>query len=368
LRYFAHNSTAYGKIFQERKIENSFNKDGRMENKLKKIIACIPYALLFAYLTVFVFGCNESTQTTSEDFSSAKMSPIQAVAYRIIQESLADSNPVIRGNAIEVVVTTRQIRLMPKVQRLLGDEFAPVRFSAALAIGDLEYSFAKSSVSRLLKDQDVNVIVAAAYAMGRLGSAEYFEVVRKAIDSDDQVVRANAAFLLGKIQDTSALKLLKWVQEDRNSSDKVRFQALEARARLGDGEVLKKLWAIVYSGYADDRIMGVRALGILGTSKAKEILITKLDDNILEVRLAAAEQLGKFRDRTGEPEVLAVFENNISGGLDLEAIERTNVLAALAIGQIGTPALTKFLPQLLKNESKFVRIAAAQAVFQCKMK
>jgi len=27
--------------------------------------------------------------------------------------------------------------------------------------------------------------------------------------------------------------------------------------------------------------------------------------------------------------------------------------------------LTKFLPQLLQNESKFVRIAAAKAVLQC---
>ncbi|MHC4194178.1 MAG: HEAT repeat domain-containing protein, partial [Planctomycetota bacterium] len=184
----------------------------------------------------------------------------------------------------------------------------------------------------------------------------------------DQTVRANAAFILGRTGDINALKLLKWAQEDKNSSDKVRFQVLEARARLGDEEVLQKLWAIVYSGYADDRIMGIRAMGTLGTSKARDILVTKLDDNILEVRLAAAEQLGKFRDRTGEPEVLAVFENDLTIGLDKQASERANVLAALAIGQIRTPALTKYLPQLLRNESKFVRIAAAKAVFQCKMR
>ena len=347
-------------------MENQFKKTKMPRHK--KIITCIPYALLFAYLAVFVFGCNESMQPPPEDFSTANMSSTQAAAMQIIQASLADSNPVVRVNAIEVVATTGQIKLMPRVQRLLQDEFVPVRFAAALAVGDLQYSLAKNSVSPLLKDRDVNVIIAAAYAMARLGSVEYIEVVRKAIDSNDQVVRANAAFLLGKIRDTRALKLLKWAQEDRDSSDKVRFQALEARARLGDREVLQKLWAIVYSAYADDRIMGVRALGILGTSKAKDILITKLDDNVLEVRLAAAEQLGKFRDRTGEPEVLDVFEKNLTAGLDLEAIERANVLAALAIGRIGTPALTKFLPQLLKNESKFVRIAAAKAVFQCKMK
>jgi hypothetical protein len=163
------------------------------------------------------------------------------------------------------------------------------------------------------------------------------------------------------------LDLLKSVQEDENTSDKVRFQILEARARLGDDEVLQKLWAIVYSAFADDRVMGVRAMGLLGTSTARDILVTKLDDTVLEVRLAAAGQLGKLNDRIGETEVLDAFGQNLTVGLDREAVERANVLIALAIGELCTPDLEKILPQLLKNESKFVRIAAAKAVFQCKI-
>ncbi len=335
--------------------------------KHKNINACIAYASLFACVAVFVFGCEDSSQSMLGDFYVTNIASPQAEAYRIIQNALADTNPVARVNAIEVIATTGQIKLMPNVLRLLQDEFTPVRFAAALAVGDMQYSPAKNSVSPLLKDKDVNVIVAASYAMGRLGSAEYFEVIRKAINSNDQTVRANAAFLLGKTGDKGSLNLLKSAQEDKNTNDKVRFQILEARARLGDDEVLQKLWAIVYSAFADDRIMGIRAMGLLGTSKARDILVTKLDDNVLEVRLAAAEQLGRLRDRIGETEVLDVFEKNLTAGLDREAVERANVLTALAIGEICTPALEKFLPQLLKNESKFVRIAAAKAVFQCKM-
>ena len=335
--------------------------------KHKKIVASIVYALLFACVTVFVFGCEESSQTTLGDYNVTNIASPQAEAYRIIQDALADTNPVARVNAIEVVATTGQFKLMPNVQRLLQDEFTPVRFAAALAVGDLQYSPAKNSVSPLLKDKDVNVIVAASYAMGRLGSAEYFEVIRKALNSNDPTVKSNAAFLIGKMGDKGSLNILKSAQEDKNTNDKVRFQILEARARLGDDEVLQKLWAIVYSAFADDRIMGIRAMGLLGTSKARDILVTKLDDNVLEVRLAAAGQLGRLRDRIGETEVLDVFEKNLTAGLDREANERANVLTALAIGEICTPALEKFLPQLLKNESKFVRIAAAKAVFQCKM-
>jgi HEAT repeat protein len=111
--------------------------------------------------------------------------------------------------------------------------------------------------------------------------------------------------------------------------------------------------------------MGVRAMGTLGGGKARDILITKLDDDILEVRLAAAEQLGRLRDKTGEPEVLDVFEKNLTAGLEDQALERANVLTAMAIGRICTPTLTKYLPGLMKNKSKSVRIAAAKAVFLC---
>ena len=333
--------------------------------KSQKLINPIIYALLLICLTLFVFGCEESSQRLGDYYDTNIASP-QAEAYRIIQNALDDTNPVARVNAIEVIATTGQFKLMPRVQRLLQDQFTPVRFASALAVGDMRYSQAKSSLNPLLKDKDVNVIIAASYAMGRLGSTEYFEVLRKAIKSNDPTVRANAAFLLGKTGDKSSLDLLKSAQEDKNSNDKVRFQILESRARLGDEEVLQKLWAIVYSAFADDRIMGIRAIGLLGTSKARDILITKLDDTVLEVRLAAAEQLGKLQDRIGETEVLDVFEKNLTVGLDTEAIERANVLTALAIGEICTPDLENFLPQLLKNESKFVRIAAAKAVFQCK--
>ena len=339
--------------------------------KYKRIIVSILHALLFAYLTLSAFGCNKSLQPTSGDSNVTNTYSLPAEALRIIRDGLADPDPLVRVNAIEVVATTRQIKLMPKVHRLLQDEFVPVRFAAALAVGDTEYTLAKKSVAQLLEDledEDVNVITAAAYTMGKLGSAEYFEVLRKAISSDDQTVRANAALLLGKTGDRRALESLYWALQDRNSGDKVVFQVAESMAMLGDEGIYPKLWTMLISAYADVRVTGIKAMGELGTPEAKNALITMLDDAVLEVRLAAAAQLGRLKDRVGESQVLEVFEKNLAIGLDTEASERANVLTALAIGQICTPALTKFLPRLLRNESKFVRIAAAKAVFQCTMR
>lgn len=324
------------------------------------------YALMTCAL--FIFGCNGSLQTTYDHFYAGSIDDLVPEAARIIEEGLTDNNPLIRANAIEVIAATKQIKLMPKVQRLLHDDFVPVRFAAALAVGDFEYSFAESSVEQLLEDEDANVRIAADYAMSKLGSGSGFENVRRALVSTDQTVRANAAFLLGKSGDKRSLRWLWLALRHEDSDYKARFNAAEAIARLGDERIDGKLLAMLISAYADDRVVGVKAMGALGTEKAKNFLITKLDDDVLEVRLAAAEQLGMLGETTGEHEVLNVFMKNLTARLDKKSLERVNVLTALAIGQIGTASLTKFLPQLLKDESKFVRIAAAKAVFQCTMK
>lgn len=325
------------------------------------------YALLFTFIAIFTTGCEEMFQITTPAAKTTVISTNQfrAEAIRIIQVSLADENPRVRVMAIEVVAATKQIRLMPKVQRLLHDEFVPVRFAAALAVGDLQYTLAERSIRQLLKDKDENVRIAAAYAIGKFGSPKYFEILRKAIVRSDLKVRANAALLLGKSGDKNAIRFLYWALQHRDSDDKVRFNAVQAVAMLGDERIFPKLWAMRISAYHDDRVVGIQALGALGTEKARNVLITMLDDDILEVRLAVAEQLGALGDSIGESEVLDVFEKNLTAGLDKQDLARTYMGAALAIGQIGTPSLKKYLPLLLKNQSKIVRIAAAKAVLQC---
>ena len=343
-----------------------------MEHKQKKAVIkkrkFNPHTLmllLVTFLMVIVFGCGETLQTTAGDIKGTNLSASWSKGLRIIQDALMDNDPLVRARAIEVVASTRQLKLMPQVQRLMQDNYVPVRFATALAVGDVEYSPAKRSLNKLLKDKDANVVVAAAYAMGKLGSSEHIQILRKAATDSDQMVRANAVLLLGKSGDQSSLQLLWNTMQDKNSDDKVAFQSAEAIATLGDKRIFQKLLAMLYSAYTDDRLMGVSAMGKLKTPEAKNALIRKLDDDVLEVRLVVAGELGLLRDPIGEPKVLEVFEKNLTNGMDLQAVERTNVLTALAIGQIRTPALKKFLPQMLQNDSKFVRIAAAKAVFQC---
>lgn len=105
-------------------------------------------------------------------------------------------------------------------------------------------------------------------------------------------------------------------------------------------------------------------MGALGTEQARNAIITMLDDGVVEVRLTAAEQLGKLHNTSGQMKVLEVLGKDLSSSSELETGEpsRVKVLAALAIGEIGSEPLLKYLPRLLDDKSRMVQVAAAKAV------
>jgi HEAT repeat protein len=332
------------------------------ENKF--VITCI--IILSASPLIFC-GCNPdvTSKQTVDDLTTGNL---DTRATQIIQQALASSEPQVRANAIEIVSTlpiSRARNFMPEVRRLLKDEFVPVRFGAAVVVGDTGYSPAKSDVTQLLKDEDYNVRLAASYAISKLNHGAPAEQFRTAMSGTNQQVRSNAAFLLGRIGDRNALPLLYQAIKDEFSDDRVRLNSIEAIARLGDERIYQKLWALLISAYADDRVCGIRAMGALGSTQARDAILTMLKDDLPEVRLVAAEQLGMLGDAAGEKVVLDALTQDVAAATDQEGRARIHTLAALAIGQIRTPTLKKFLPELLKNESQFVRLAAAKAVFQC---
>jgi len=330
-------------------------------------------SLLLLSASALICGCEATSypglpEAGSNNPDTSGTDDLKAQATRIIQQALSSSEPQIRASAIEVVAAIPADygrKFMPEVQRLLSDEFVPVRFAAAVAIGDTGYRPAAGDVKQMLKDKDNNVQLAADYAILKLdGSETAGQRIRAAMSSSNQQVRANAAFLLGKAGNRSALPLLYEAIKDETSDDRVRLNSVEAIARLGDEKIYEKLWAMLISAYADDRVFGIRAMGALGSPQAKDALLTMLTDDLPEVRLVAAEQLGELGDAAGEKTVVEALTKDAAES-DKEGRARIQTLAALAIGRIRTPSLKKFLPELLRNESQLVRLAAAKAVFQC---
>jgi len=315
--------------------------------------------------TLLMSACAPNRQTQYHWPEPSAVRALLPQAQTILIQALADPKPMIRVNAIEVVASTKQVGLMPKVQRMLTNQYVPVKFAAALAIGDTKYALAQSTVEQLLNDQNLNVRIAATYAMYKLGQHQYFKVLRDALASKDNTVRANAAMLIGKTADKDASRLLYAALTMRDSDDKVRFQAIESIAALKDEHISPKIWTMLISVYPDVRVLGTRAMGALATTRAHGSLIGMLDDDIVEVRLAAAEQLGILKDPAGQLVVMDVFRKKLTAHMNSQDKERVLAFTARAIGRIGTAKLTDFLPQLLKNQSKIVRLEAARAVFHC---
>ncbi len=309
-------------------------------------------------------GCNQQIVPVVVDSEpSASAESLTPKAVEILRQSLSDPDPRIRSNAAEIVAEVEYMSLMPQVRQLVNDRFVPVRFAAALAIGQVNYTPGRLAVKKLLEDPDGNVRIAAAYALARLGETKYFkELLPEAISSGDQTLRANAAFLMGKSGDNKALKYLYWALQNEDSQDKVRFQAIEAIAALGDEKIYEKVWAMLISAYADERAMGIRAMGALGTVRAKDALLTMLDDDVPELRIMAAEQLGRLGDNSGSSEIHKLFDDTNLGQMEEEAQERIKILCAMAIGQNNDDSLKSYLPGLIDDDSKLVQIAAAGAV------
>ena len=88
---------------------------------------------ILALLAFVVPACNKPLHRNTYS-GTVRVRPLVPKAMKIIQQGLIDRDPRIRVKAIEVVATTKQTQLMPKVQQLLKDDYVPVRFAAALAV------------------------------------------------------------------------------------------------------------------------------------------------------------------------------------------------------------------------------------------
>ena len=280
-------------------------------------------------------------------------------AEKVVSNALKSPDAGIRDNAIEVA--SQKNDFLPKIAELLKDDMISVRFTAAVAIGDSGYKGCEKQLQQLLKDPDLNVRIAAAYALCKLGEKQHLSIIEKAAEVNDQTVKANTAMLLGKLKSTESLAILYRLKDNPNSSYAVAFNATEAIARIGDEKIYQRIWAMLISVYVDDRCMGIQAMSALGGVKGTNAILAMLDDEVSQVRLAAAEQLGALGDTSGQFVVLEYL--NSSQRQEKIMAERCNVLAALAIGQIGTEKLAEYLPKLLKNDSPAVQLAAAKSVF-----
>ncbi|OXU16081.1 HEAT repeat domain-containing protein [Sedimentisphaera salicampi] len=291
--------------------------------------------------------------------------PLEEKARWKVMEIIQSGSIDLQMDAIEVAAKSGDETLLSNIMPVLNDEKAPepIKFAGLMAIGDAKYSGGLKFAEKYKTDENPNLKMAAAYALIRLGktSNSNYKIILNHLDSEDQKTKDNAVLLLGKAGERKYISVLRWLYNNENSTERTKLLIVEALSRLRDPEARSKAWALMISKRADDRVMGITSMQKLKTLKAKNAILTMLDDGVLEVRLVAAENAALLGDKSGRDIVLNFFKNKVN---TLDKKDRDRALlhaidAAMAIKGVDS---AQYVPDYLDYNSKKIQLKAAQAI------
>jgi HEAT repeat protein len=291
----------------------------------------------------------------------------------------------------------KDVQAAPQIAALLKDEDPRVRAAAANALGELGD---KSVVPQLIdavdfsagagSDRDTRAVNEAnrqiAKALGALGDHRAAPILLKMLNSKDSFVKLEAVESLGELREPTAVAALMAIATDDNQEPFIAKKAIIALGRIGDPQSVPALEKMLFrerSGISfypqasfalfqigepaatpliallegrdkemekwaeENKIIPealyaktAQVLGDIADPRSEKALIAKLKYNEgdfkLLVRSAAAESLGRMRDKAAAP-VIALMLGE----------EEANIRDAYgrALVMIGDPAT---LPMLLK--------------------
>lgn len=254
---------------------------------------------------------------------------------------LKDDDENVRDASIIALVAMGE-NAIPVLFNAMGDQSWLVRRGSTLALTKLRYSpdddeikvcflfaqgaweeltgFKKKAIPYLiegLKDENAGIRKGAAQALGTIGDPDGFEPLTRAITDPVIEVRAPAALALGELKDPRAIPFL---------------------------------INLFYDGNAGIRNAAADALGVIGMP-AFEPLVAALNDPKTSARLAAIRALSKIKNPKVIPPLLGKLE---------DAFPEMRTSAAVALGEIGTPALPRVL-EVMKRGSRIARLACLDA-------
>lgn len=286
------------------------------------------------------------------------LDPALASAARAELTAAARSgDATLRANALEALRGTPDEVSRRSILKGLEDEEPLVRFSAAMAAGELKLPDARQPLLGMVEDPDKHVRIGVRFALHKLGITDYSHDLEDAARDEDPGVRGNTALALGLLGEKSAIRspgsILRVLRRDPHPA--VRQQASESMWRLGDAEAREDLLALTVSTYVDDQMVGFLALAAPRDPEVRKYVSVGLTSDSRDVSLVAARAMGML----GSDEGYAIALRGAKSG---NAVHR--FLAALALGAIGRTDAQPALRGLLRDKDARVRVAAAAAVLQ----
>jgi HEAT repeat protein len=242
-------------------------------------------------------------------------------ALKPLLAALKDSEAVVRAAAANALAQLGQPQAVPELIVLLRDRVRNVRVAALTALGQLGDPNAIASMAALTQDREWEVRAALAEALGRLADRRALPTVQELVMDGDPEVRQNAADALGKLNDESAIEHLIMAMVDEHSG--VRQAAARAIAMVDpywerSERVAALLPQLMEAVRRSDPGVQLAASGLLRRltgrsvselqtehlhmpgqvskgSRVADLLIVLLRDRDEDIRLGAAEALGRLR-------------------------------------------------------------------------
>lgn len=318
---------------------------------------------------------NDATDPVVERARYAtELTKLRDGALQILTKASRSDRPVLRANAIEAMQMMPE-RALPMTRRGLVDANPAVRFAAVVTAGMLGFESLTEDIRPLVEDANPSVRAAAMYALYRLGREINITPLAGMLAGEDPGLRSNVAMILGLMGDQSAIPMLRQagtrpmprVSEQRVAV--VRIQIAEAMARLGDEGALSSLRAGAHSTIGEVRVIAINAIGALGDEKGAAMMQVLLDNQPVEVRLAAAGAIARVA-RKHEHE-----NRNVGQWLkDMEDKARPMVLkvssaqrdahraqAAWVLGWFNDVPTLNRLTEMMNQEDGVVQVYAAAA-------
>jgi len=310
-------------------------------------------------------GC--ATSPNSLDLAPA----VQEARGYLRQQLLSADSPAVRAEAIEGMQAVPWPQAARYIEHALSDPYRGVRFAACMALAHLRDAESANLLQAQLKDANPAVQAAAIFALHRLGDTSHTkELAGLLLYSPDQEVRRNVALIFAELGDPKAMPVLR--RAIRDSDIAVRWHVHEAMARLGDKEAMERLILFAHSGYGDERLIGIMALGRIGDRQACSCLQDMLRrDNPPEVKLAAVRALGQIGVPAGEDfarKALAWVPEKPGKDVPVEPREvrqvRIRSMAAMALAEAGKPEAVNDLLQAMRQDNPRVGVACAAAILR----
>ena len=301
-----------------------------------------------------------------------------------------DSTLTVRESAITAVGRLGDRAAVPALLRLLKDPADNIKIAAVTSLGSLHATDAVDELVAALESGSPSLKAKAAVSLGQIARAPDTDkkIARLAMRalvkqlSDGSLkgpakealllagpvaVPSLVAHLEGKLEGdpTTAVMLLRDIGDPRATEvlitelDRGRINrelVLSALSRAGDQRALVPVLDLLSDPDASVRLHAMRALQPMLThdSMAADVLVDRLSDRNIEVRVLAAQYLGLMGAKVAVPELSNLAEASQKNRLRAAAIE--------ALGDIKDKRATKVLIKILREGPSSLRIPAANAL------